>query len=81
MVTTSVLARFSLVFLYFTIAYSSRKWYNYIEVEDMRLKMTKTKTNVTYCIIKDYTNLHGKRSTCVYEALGNMEKLNGVIIN
>lgn len=41
----------------------------------MRLKMTKTKTNVTYCIIKDYTNLHGKRSTCVYEALGNMEKL------
>lgn len=41
----------------------------------MRLKMTKTKTNVTYCIIKDYTNLQGKRSTCVYEALGNMEKL------
>ena len=41
----------------------------------MRLKMTKTKTNVTYCIIKDYTNLHGKRSTCVYEALGNTEKL------
>ena len=41
----------------------------------MRLKMTKTKTNVTYCIIKDYTNIQGKRSTCVYEALGNMEKL------
>ena len=41
----------------------------------MRLKMTKTKTNVTYCIIRDYTNLQGKRSTCVYEALGNMEKL------
>ena len=74
-VTTSILSRFSLVFLYFTIAYLLRKWYNYIEVEDMRLKMTKTKTNVTYCIIKDYTNLQGKRSTCVYEALGNMEKL------
>ena len=41
----------------------------------MRLKKTISKTNTTYCIIKDYTNLNGKRSTCVYEALGNYDKL------
>ena len=41
----------------------------------MRLKKTISKTNTTYCIIKDYTNLSGKRSTCVYEALGNDDKL------
>ena len=41
----------------------------------MRLKITKTKSNTTYCIIKDYTNLKGKRSTCVYETLGNDKKL------
>ena len=38
----------------------------------MRLKTTTTKSNTTYTIIKDYTNLKGKRSTCVYEALGNL---------
>lgn len=37
----------------------------------MRLKITKTNSNTTYCIIKDYTNLNGKRSTCVFESLGN----------
>ena len=42
----------------------------------MRLKKSISKNNsITYSIIRDYTNLHGKRSTCVYEALGNMEKL------
>ena len=41
----------------------------------MRLKTTTTKSNTTYTIIKDYTNLKGKRSTCVYEALGNFDKL------
>lgn len=41
----------------------------------MRLSKTVTKSNTTYCIIKDYTNLQGKRSTCVYESLGNMNKL------
>ena len=41
----------------------------------MRLKKTTTKSNTTYTIIKDYTNLNGKRSTCVYEALGNFDKL------
>lgn len=37
----------------------------------MRLSITKNKSNTTYCIIKDYTNLQGKRSTFIYEALGN----------
>lgn len=41
----------------------------------MRLKKTITKNNTTYCIIMDYTNLEGKRSTCVYESLGNDKKL------
>ena len=41
----------------------------------MRLSKTTTKSNTTYCIIKDYTNLDGKRSTCVYESLGNEDKL------
>ena len=37
----------------------------------MRLKKTVTKSNTTYCIIMDYKNLSGKRSTSVFEALGN----------
>lgn len=37
----------------------------------MRLKKTVTKSNTTYCIIMDYKNLNGKRSTSVFEALGN----------
>ena len=41
----------------------------------MRLSKTITKSNTTYCIIKDYTNLNGKRSTCVYEKLGNDQNL------
>ena len=41
----------------------------------MRLSKTTTKSNTTYCIIRDYTNLNGKRSTCVYERLGNEDKL------
>ncbi len=41
----------------------------------MRLKKTITNSNTTYCIIRDYTNLNGKRSTCVFEALGNDDKL------
>jgi transposase len=44
-------------------------------VIELRLKETKTKKNTTYCIIQDYINLKGKRSTYVYEALGNDEKL------
>lgn len=41
----------------------------------MRLQINKSKSNTTYCIIKDYTNLKGKRTTCIYEALGNDDKL------
>ncbi len=42
----------------------------------MRLKKTISKNNsITYSIIRDYTNLNGKRSTYVYEALGNNQKL------
>lgn len=41
----------------------------------MRLKTVKRKTNNHYSIIGDYTNLNGKRSTYVYENLGNDQKL------
>ena len=41
----------------------------------MRLKTTKTKSNTTHCIIMDYTKPNGKRSTCIYEALGNDKAL------
>lgn len=41
----------------------------------MRLKNTPTKTNNNYSIIGDYTNIKGKRSTYIYENLGNDQKL------
>ena len=41
----------------------------------MRLKQCKSKNSISYSIIKDYTNLQGKRSTFIYESLGNNEKL------
>lgn len=41
----------------------------------MRLQINKSKSNTTYCIIKDYTNLNGRRTTCIYEALGNDDSL------
>lgn len=41
----------------------------------MRLKTVTTKSNNNYSIIRDYTNLNGKRSTCIYENLGNDDKL------
>lgn len=42
----------------------------------MRLKKSISKNkSVTYSIIKDYTNLNGKRSTSIYELLGNEAKL------
>ena len=42
----------------------------------MRLKKTVSKNqSITYSIIRDYTNFNGKRSTCIYELLGNDEKL------
>ena len=42
----------------------------------MRLKKTVSKNqSITYSIIRDYTNFNGKRSTCIYELLGNDKKL------
>lgn len=41
----------------------------------MRLKTVTTKSNNNYSIIKDYVNLNGKRSTCIYENLGNDDSL------
>ena len=40
----------------------------------MRVKKTKTKNTIQYSIIKDiYKN--GKRTTCVYENLGTIDKI------
>ena len=36
----------------------------------MRLKITKSKNKIHYSIIKDFTNLSGKRTTKVFENLG-----------
>lgn len=41
----------------------------------MRLKVVSTKKNNNYSIIRDYTNSSGKRTTCIYENLGNDKKL------
>ena len=44
--------------------------------DKMRLKKSISKNNsITYSIIKNYTNFNGKRSTCIYELLGNFDKL------
>lgn len=40
----------------------------------MRYKTTKTKNTIQYTIIQDVTR-NGKRTTCVYENIGNYEKL------
>ena len=40
----------------------------------MRIRATKTKNTIQYAIIKDI-NKNGKRTTCVYENIGNLEKL------
>lgn len=41
----------------------------------MKLKNTKTKSNNNYSIIADCTNENGKRTTYIYEILGNDQKL------
>ena len=41
----------------------------------MRLKKVTTKSNNNYAIIRDYTKSNGKRSTYIYETLGNDQKL------
>ena len=40
----------------------------------MRYKTTKTKNTTQYTIIQDI-NKNGKRTTCVYENIGNYDKL------
>lgn len=40
----------------------------------MRIRATKTKNTVQYAIIRDI-NKNGKRTTCVYENIGNLDKL------
>ena len=40
----------------------------------MRINKTKSKNNVHYSIIKD-VNINGKRTTCIYENIGNLDKL------
>lgn len=40
----------------------------------MRLRIIKSKNSIQYAIIKDYTTSSGKRTTTVYENLGNQEK-------
>lgn len=41
----------------------------------MRLSITNSKNNKCYMIIKDYTTSDGKRTTKVYETLGNQSKI------
>lgn len=41
----------------------------------MRLKVSKSKNAIIYYIIADYTNLNGKRSTRIFEKLGNQRQI------
>ena len=41
----------------------------------MRLKTSKSKNAILYYIIKDYTSINGKRTTKIYEKLGNQEQV------
>lgn len=41
----------------------------------MRLRTIKSKNSIQYAIIKDYVTTSGKRTTSVYENLGNQEKV------
>lgn len=41
----------------------------------MRLKTSKSKNVILYYIIKDYTNVNGKRSTKIFEKLGNQNQV------
>ena len=41
----------------------------------MRIRKIKSKNSIHYAIIKDITTINGKRTTCVYENIGNMDKL------
>ena len=41
----------------------------------MRLKISKSKNATLYYIIKDYTNIDGKRSTKIFDKLGNQKQV------
>ena len=41
----------------------------------MRLKTSKSKNATLYYIIKDYTNIRGKRTTKIFEKLGNQDQV------
>lgn len=41
----------------------------------MRLKTSKSKNSTLFYIIKDYTNLNGKRTTNIFEKLGNKQQV------
>ena len=41
----------------------------------MRLKTSKSKNSVLYYIIKDYSDIKGKRTTKIYEKLGNQQQV------
>lgn len=41
----------------------------------MRLSYSKSKNSTLFYIIKDYTNLNGKRSTKIFEKLGNQQQI------
>ena len=41
----------------------------------MRLKTSKSKNTTLYYVIKDYTNIKGKRTTKIFEKLGNQEQV------
>ena len=40
----------------------------------MRLRIVKTKNTLQYAVIKDITK-NGKRTTCIYENLGTLDKI------
>ncbi len=41
----------------------------------MRLKISKSKNATLYYIIKDYINIDGKRSTKIFDKLGNQQQV------
>ena len=41
----------------------------------MRLKTSKSKNAILYYVIKDYTDLNGKRTTKIFEKLGNQQQV------
>ena len=41
----------------------------------MRLKTSKSKNTTLYYVIKDYTDIKGKRTTKIFEKLGNQEQV------